>query len=169
MGFVVIFFVIGVATSMLGGFLLPYVPFLELFAGIAVIVIGIILIFGIDFYWPSISKGPPERRGYLGMFLFGAIYGIATFGCSAPIFFSTLFYALTIGGTAEGIVTFTVYSAGVGLPLIVTTVLVAEAKDKTLKWIVGRTLLLRRISGLVVLAMGAYLVYFYLISTGLIG
>jgi len=48
-----------------------------------------------------------------------------------------------------------------GLPIIITTILVAKAKELTLERIVKMTPWLQKISGTVLIFIGVYLIYFY--------
>jgi len=85
---------------------------------------------------------------------------LAALGCSAPIFFSVLFYAIVAGGPLQGIIAFMVYAIGIGFPLIITTTLVARARGLVLKRMVKVTPLLHKISGIFLLFIGAYIVYY---------
>jgi len=161
LGLIAVFSAIGIIASMLGSFVSRYIPLFELVAGPAAVFMGVAMMMKIRLpvFWAGIRA--PKRRGPIGIFLYGAVYGLATMGCSAPLFFSVLFYAIATGGYLQGIVTFTVYAAGMGLPLIITTVLVAKAKELMLERIIEATPLLQRISGIVLAVIGVYLICFY--------
>ncbi|MFQ5758117.1 MAG: cytochrome c biogenesis CcdA family protein, partial [Candidatus Bathyarchaeia archaeon] len=161
LGLLTVFSIIGVAVSMLGSFVSRYMPFLELVAGLAAILMGISIIIEIKFPTFLTKLRAPKQRGLVGIFLYGIIYGLATMGCSAPIFFSILFYAVAAGGPLYGTITFVVYAIGMGLPIIVTTILVAKAKKLLLERIVKATPWFQKISGIVLIIIGVYLIYFY--------
>jgi len=164
LGLLTVFSVIGVVVSILGSFVSRYIPFLELVAGVIVIFMGICMI--VDIRFPTlftISKAP-KQRGLIGVFLYGVVYGLAALGCSAPIFFSILFYAIAAGGPLYGMITFFVYAIGMGLPIIITTILVAKAKNFMLKRIMKMMPWFQKISGIVLITIGIYLIYFYYIS-----
>jgi len=161
LGLVTVFSIIGIVASILGSIIYPYIPLLELVAGLATIVLGVSMLIEIRLPTFSLPVRAPKRRGLIGIFLYGAAYGMATLGCSAPIFFSILFYAIAAGGPLHGIITFIVYAVGAGLPLIITTILVAKAKKLMLERIVKMTPWLQRISGIVLVVVGIYLMYFY--------
>jgi len=161
LGLVTVFSIIGIVASILGSIIYPYILLLELVAGLATIVLGVSMLIEIRLPTFSLPVRAPKRRGLIGIFLYGAAYGMATLGCSAPIFFSILFYAIAAGGPLHGIITFIVYAVGAGLPLIITTILVAKAKKLMLERIVKMTPWLQRISGIVLVVVGIYLMYFY--------
>jgi cytochrome c biogenesis protein CcdA/PKD repeat protein/thiol-disulfide isomerase/thioredoxin len=162
-GLMTVFSVIGIGVALVGSVITQYIPLLELVAGILAIIMGISLLTEIKF--PSIFTitRAPNQKGLLGIFLYGIAYGLATLGCSAPIFFSTLFYAITAGGLAAGIVTFLVYAAGMGIPIILTTILLAKTKDYLLNRIIRAMPWFQKISSLLLIVIGSYLILYTLI------
>lgn len=161
LGLISVFTAIGAAASFLGVLISSYLPFLELAAGIVVIFLGISILAGfrLPAFWAKITA--PRRRGLIGIFLYGAAYGLATLGCSAPVFFSILFYAVAARGLIGGMVAFIVYAIGMGLPLVLTTILVAKAKELTLRKMLSAMPMLQRLSGVVLVLIGIYLIFFY--------
>jgi len=108
--------------------------------------------------WPSSTQ-----KGLPGLFLYGIAYGLATLGCSAPIFFSTLFYALTSGGFLAGIVTFVVYAIGMGLPILLITILLAKTKTQLLNRVMNVMPWFEKISSVIIIAIGIYLISYYIL------
>lgn len=160
LGLISVFSVIGIFASALGNLISPYIPALELVAGLAMIFLGIGVLVRIKF--PALPLKAPQRSGMVGIFLYGVIYGLATLGCSAPIFFSTLLYAATSGGILFGIVVLIVYALGMGIPLIITTIIVAKARQLMLKKISRMMPWIQKISGIILIVIGVYLTYYYL-------
>ena len=131
---------------------------------ISLIFMGISLIVEIRFpVFFTISKAPTQR-GLIGIFLYGIAYGLATMGCSAPIFFSTLLYAVASGGPLYVAITFVVYAIGMGIPIIITTILVAKARKLMVERMINMIPRFRKISGIILMIIGAYLIYFYFSS-----
>jgi cytochrome c biogenesis protein CcdA len=157
-GLITVFSVIGVIVSTFGGLVSRYIPSLQLWAGAAVILMGVSMIANIKFPISFTRLRIPKQRGFVGIFLYGVVYGLATLSCSAPIFFSILFYAFAAGGFLQVIVTFIVYATGMGLPIIITTILVAKVKKFIIQKIVNVTSWLQGISGIILLFMGIYLI-----------
>jgi peroxiredoxin/cytochrome c biogenesis protein CcdA len=159
LGLISMFSVIGLLASALGSLISPYVLTLNLIAGLTIIFLGISMLVKIRF--PMIPVKAPKRKGPIGIFLYGVVYGLAALGCSAPIFFSILFYAATAGGALFGLVIFIIYALGMSIPLVITTILVAMAKEFLLKRITQITPWIQKISGIVLIIIGAYLTYIY--------
>ncbi len=164
LGLLAVFSAIGVGVSTLGSFVSRYIPLLELVAGLIVIIMGISMIVEIRFPTFFTTLRAPKQGGLIGFFLYGVVYGLAALGCSVPIFFSIFFYAVATGGALYGITTFVVYAMGMGLPIIVTSVLVAKTKKLLLERLLKMIPWFQKISGLVLITIGAYLIYFYYVS-----
>lgn len=155
-----VFSVVGVLASSLGVFLQRLVPLLDLVAAAILILMGAVMLLEIQLPYFSINVGPSKRKGLPGFYLFGIVYGMAGVGCSAPIFLSVLLHAMT-KGPVNGILTFAAYAVGMGIPLVVTSVLLAEAKDYVIARIIRITPRLHRVSGIILILVGVYLAYFY--------
>jgi len=164
LGLLTVFSAIGVVVSTLGSLVSRYIPLLELVAGLIVISMGISMIAEIRFPTFFTISRAPRQRGLIGVFLYGVVYGLAALGCSAPIFFSILFYAVSAGGLFYGMITFVVYALGMGLPIIITTILVAKAKKFMLERMLKMIPWFQKIGGIVLIIIGAYLIYFYYVS-----
>jgi cytochrome c biogenesis protein CcdA len=64
-------------------------------------------------------------------------------------------------GLAEGFLTFVLYALGMGAPLILTTILLAQAKEYVVNRIKRVAPWLQKFSGVVLIVVGFYLFYFY--------
>jgi cytochrome c-type biogenesis protein len=160
LGLTTVFSVVGVLTSNLGSLLHTLVPLLDLLAAAILIAMGAIMLLKVQLPYLSFNVSPSRRRGLPGFYLFGIVYGMAGVGCSAPIFLSVLVHAMT-KGPVNGLLTFTVYAIGMGVPLIITNILLAETQDYVIAKIMKITPRLHRLSGIVLILVGAYLAYFY--------
>lgn len=161
LGLISIFSVFGLIGTMIGKLAQTIIPWLILVAGLIIIVMGLTMLIGIKFPTLFIPVRATGRKGFIGMYLYGLAYGLATFGCSAPIFLSILLYSIITGGIFDGIITFIVYSSGMGLPLIMTTVLVVMAKDMMYKKIFKAMPLIEKVGGIFLIIIGFYLLYYY--------
>ena len=166
LGLTTVFSVIGVLTSSLGVILPQIIPLLDLLAGIIMIALGLVILAQVNLPLLQMNLTPTNRTGLTGLYLFGLVYGIAGVGCSAPIFLSVLFFAVS-KGWLNGVLTLIAYSAGMGLPLVVTSVLLAEAQDALIRRISGATERIHKVSGGVLIVVGLYLLYTYIQTVGL--
>jgi cytochrome c-type biogenesis protein len=160
MGLITVFSAVGALASGLGSLMPRLVPVLDLAAGLVLVAMGVATLLHVSIPYVQFAATPSKRRGLLGLYLFGVVYGIAGVGCSAPIFLSVLFFSLS-GGWLNGVLSFIAYAVGMGVPIVVTSVLVAEAKD----YLIGRfsraTERMQRVGGAMLIVVGAYLLYIY--------
>ena len=163
LGLITVFSAIGVLASSLSALIPSLIPLLDLLAGAVLIVMGVGTLMQIELPFLSVPVKPSRRRGYVGLYVFGVVYGLAGVGCSAPIFLSVLFYAMSKGPT-NGVLTFVTYALGMGAPLAATTLLLAGAKDYIIKRISMATPWLQRASGVVLIIVGAYLFYYHYVT-----
>jgi len=159
LGLMTLYSLIGLLASGLGVVLSSVIPTLSLVAGLLMIVMGAATLLHVNLPFIQVGASPSRRQGLVGLYLFGLVYGVAGVGCSAPVFISVFFYALS-GGVLNGVLTFLVYGLGMGLPLIVTSILVARAKEVMIGRISKATERFQRLSGVVLVAVGVYLIYY---------
>ena len=157
-GLITVFSIMGVLASSLGTLLPQLIPLLEIIAGAMVTFMGIIILIGLSLPYPSIPTRISKRKGAVGLYFFGVAYGLAGVGCSAPVFLSVVFYAMA-KGLAYGTSVFIAYAVGMGLPLILTSVLLAKAKEFLIKRITTATPWLQKVSGVLLIIVGIYLIY----------
>ena len=163
LGLITVFAAIGGLASSLGELVPQIIPLLDVAAGIILIAMGLGSLLDLKVPFISLNIGPSKRKGFLGLYTYGIVYGLAGVGCSAPIFISVLFYSMS-KGLAQGILSFVAYALGMGAPLIVTTILLSQAKDYMIQRINMATEKLRRVSGAILVAVGLYLIYFYFVT-----
>ena len=162
LGLLTLFTAIGVVAFAIGSLAFTFLPHLELLVGLFMIIMGFSMIFeiGMPTFLPSIRI--QQQNKLLGIFLYGIAYGLATIGCSAPIFFSILLYTATLGEPFQVLLTFVSYAAGIALPLIAVTIIVAKSRDLLVRKFVRATSLLHRIGGVVLTLSGTYLTTSYI-------
>lgn len=163
-GLATVFSCIGFVASIANVLLSQLIPLLELAAAIIIVFMGISILVKIRIPSISMQVKIPKQKGLIGLYVFGIAYGLASVGCSAPIFFSILAYAVAMEGFLSSTITFLVYTIGMGTPLILTSILVAEAKRLTIERVAKATSWLQKFSGIFLILVGIYLLYFYYIT-----
>jgi len=166
LGFLTVFSIIGLFVSLIGNFISNYIPFLELIVGLIIVLMGLLKVFDVSFPFSFSFLKLRNRRAFLGIFLYGLLYGLAALSCSAPVFLAVLFYAMLSGGLFNGLIIFIFYAMGMGLPIILVTILVAKAKDLILKRMIQSTRVLSKISGLILIVVGSYLAIISFLFSG---
>jgi cytochrome c-type biogenesis protein len=163
LGLVTVFSVVGALASSLGVLMPQLIPVLDILAAVILMVLGVAMLRQTNIPYLQLNVRPTTRRGLAGLYMFGLVYGIAGVGCSAPVFLSVLLFAVS-ESWLSGVLTFTVYAFGMGVPLVLTSVLVAEAKDILIRRISGATERLHKLGGTVLILVGLYLFYTYYVT-----
>lgn len=172
-GFVLMF---GLAGVVIGGglrSLASIVPWLGLSIGVLLTFVGAWLLTGGKLYSGLAARaaariGNPSQVGVRGYFLFGVSYGTASLSCTLPIFLAVVGNALAVGGLALVLGQFVLYALGMGLVVMLLTVVIGLFKGA----LVGR---LRRtlpyvqpVSALLMVLAGSYIVFYWLSIGGLL-
>ncbi len=167
-GFMTVFLGVGSIMSIIGLWLIRYVPILALILGIASILLGLLMATGKTIVLPITGLDPSKLAGSgIKYFpLFGIAYAIASLSCTAPIFLYVALQAIAIGGSAA-IAVFAAYSLGMGTSMAMFTLFLTLASNlvkPVLSWLARHYL---RIAGLAIAAGGIYIVYWQVIVGGL--
>lgn len=173
-GFVTLFAIVGAGISAGGSFLIPAMPWIALFIGLSLVVLGLAMLAG-----RSVPAGfmgriagrfrKPGSSGVRGFFLFGVAFGAASLSCTLPIFLMVVGSALASGGFISGLAQFVSYGVGMGLVLIGLTLGIAIFKEGIV--VSGLRAVLpwaERAAAVLVVAAGGYILYYWLIKGQLI-
>ncbi|HEY4682807.1 MAG TPA: cytochrome c biogenesis protein CcdA [Candidatus Acidoferrales bacterium] len=124
LGFSVVFVALGASASAVGKFLLLNKPLFYKIAGAIIILFGLHLtgLLKISYlYREKRFQGAPGKMGWLGAFVIGLAFAFGWTPCIGPILGTVLTLAATKEKVSEGINLLAVYSAGLGLPFLLTT------------------------------------------------
>lgn len=172
-GFVVLFAVVGAVVSAGGRFLFPAMPWVSVLIGGALVVLGLAMLAGRTLPTGRLAGlaarvGGPAGPGVRGFFLFGLAFGATSLSCTLPIFLAVVGTALASGGFLPGLAQFLGYGAGMGLVLVALTLGMAVFKEGfVLGGLRGVAPYFERVSAVLLLVAGAYIVYYWLIYAGL--
>ena len=125
LGFSIVFVVLGASATWLGGFLIQRLPLLVSIAGVVIIIFGLQQIGLFKFGFMLTTKQidlPTEKLGPFRAPLLGAAFAFGWTPCVGPILAAILTYAATMDTVGKGMVLLIVYSAGLGIPFLLTTV-----------------------------------------------
>jgi cytochrome c biogenesis protein CcdA len=162
LGLLLTYSLIGLLASLFSTLISAYISTFELIAGIITLFMGIVLTTKLTPPQIPIPIKAPKQKGFAGLFVYGILYGLATISCSAPIFFAILFYAIS-SSASEAFLSFIIYALGMGLPLILITIMLDKAKETILKKATEWTPIIQRLAGLILILVGAYLIIYHFI------
>ena len=137
------------------------VPWAGIAIGVVLTVTGLAAVLGRRVSLPiSRPLAAGRGRGLANMVLFGAGYGLASVGCTLPLFLALV--GAGVGAGAAGSVTaFAAYGAGIALVLTalsVSAALVQQGLSSRLRQVAGH---LPRVAGVLLCVSGAYLTYYW--------
>jgi cytochrome c-type biogenesis protein len=164
-GSVLFFALIGVAITVIGGALSPYLIATKPAIALAVVALGVVQV--LDVRMPSLALplGVSTDRGLpvgAAVFLYGFGYALASTGCTLPLYVSITVLPLTSGFSGAALLTFLAFASAMAILMLVTTLLVGLAKQHLVSVFQRSTVWIKRASGVVLILAGLYLGYFYL-------
>lgn len=123
LGFTIVFVTLGATASSLGSLMLQQQRWLERIAGALVVLFGLHMMGLLKISWLYREKrfhGPDHSRGPFGAMLLGLAFAAGWTPCIGPILASILALAATSESLSQGVVLLAVYSAGLGIPFLLT-------------------------------------------------
>ncbi len=161
LGFSVIFTALGASASFMGAFVLGNRQLLSRIGGVIVILLGLTMLGVIKI--PGFTR---ERRvqvtrrpgGVLGAFPIGMAFGFAWTPCVGPVLAAILTLAATTPRAADGAVLLFAYSLGLGIPFLVTAILLTTTFE-ALRSLSRYARAIEMASGVFLVVMGAALLF----------
>lgn len=165
LGFTVIFVLLGAFAGKLGSVLIEYNTLINVVGG------GVIILFGLNFL--EILKIPflntnhqlnlkHSHTGFFSALLLGIVFSIGWTPCVGAFLGSALMMAASSGDTLHGILMLFSFSLGLGIPFVVSAILIEQMKS-TFDFIKRHYPVINRISGGLLVVIGL------LMATGLLG
>ena len=163
-GFTVVFVILGALAGTVGSFLREYQTAVDIVSGLIVILFGLNFL-GL-FKW-NLFKGShravnTNNMGFFSAMLFGIIFSIGWTPCVGAFLGSALMLASQQAHAAEGMLMLLVYSLGLGIPFIISAVLIDYLKN-AFQWIKKNYSIINTISGILLVLIGI------LMATGTMG
>lgn len=122
-GFSIVFIALGASASFVGKLLSQHLAVLAKVAGVLIIVLGVHLLGILKIPWLNFQKGVQVKSssgGYFGAFVIGLAFAFGWSPCVGPILAGILAMAATQKTMLRGMLLLGMYSAGLGIPFIVT-------------------------------------------------
>lgn len=132
LGFTFVFVTMGAFMGTLGVFLAAYSRIVSVFAGIVMILLGLSFMDIIRLPFFNLQKNREMKRNTGGFFqpvLFGVVFSISWTPCVGAFLGSALMMAASSGGVLKGIIMLFIYSLGLGIPFMLSALLLEELKS----------------------------------------
>jgi cytochrome c biogenesis protein CcdA len=161
-GFLGVFAIIGLPIVYGAGAVADAVPWVGLAIGVILALAGLVALttgrLALDVRNPlRIAR----ERGLTTMILFGAGYGIASLGCTLPLFLALVGASLS-AASGDSLLVFAAYGLGMALVLTALSVAAALARQGIARGLRRVVPHMSRIAGGLLLAAGAYVSYYWL-------
>ncbi len=163
-GATLFFALVGIAITLVGGAVSPYLIAAKPAIALAVVALGVVQV--LDVRMPSLALplGITAGRGVpvgVAVFLYGFGYALASTGCTLPLYVSITVLPLTSGFSGAALLTFLAFASAMAILMLVTTLLVGLAKRQLVAAFQRSTAWIKRASGVVLILAGLYLGYYY--------
>ena len=162
-GFLVVFAVVGIPITYGATRIVRAVPWAGIVVGFVLLGVGAATLFGrgisLTFTNPVRVRG---SRRYRAVFAFGLGYGIASLGCTLPVFLAVVGASLATQGTGAALVVLAAYGIGMAIMLIILSTGAALFRDGLVRAVRRMLPHMHTITGALLSLAGIYLSYFWL-------
>lgn len=161
-GFTTLFLILSIFASTFGSFISSNLKNLKIIFGIVIIVFGLnyMQVLKIGFLNKTKRfKMNTENLTFVKALVFGILFSVSWTPCIGAFLSSALMLIASKQDLIKGIILMLVYSAGLGIPFIVSAVLLEKLKS-AFDFIKKNMVKVKIISGLVLIGMGIYMMFF---------
>ena len=164
LGFTLVFTAMGALAGTVGSFLTKYQTWVNIICG------GIVVFFGLNYMGVlkfNLFRGMAGsvKTGSMGFFsavLFGIVFSIGWTPCVGTFLGSALMLASQQGHVLEGMMMLLFYSLGLGIPFLISAVLIDQLKG-AFNWIKRHYTVINLVCGILLVIVGL------LMATGMLG
>ena len=163
-GFTIVFVMLGALAGTVGSFLREYQTTVNIISGLIVIIFGLnfLGVFKLNIFKGNQRSVKTDNMGFFSAMLFGIIFSVGWTPCVGAFLGSALMLASQQGHIAEGMLMLLSYSLGLGIPFILSAVLIDYLKS-AFNWIKKNYKIINLISGSLLVIIGI------MMATGTLG
>ena len=164
LGFTLVFVAMGALAGTLGSFLTKYQTAVNILSGAVVIVFGLNYrgTLKINLFGGRSMQFRTAEMGFFSAFVFGIIFSVGWTPCVGAFLGSALMLASQQGSTLQGVAMLLCYSVGLGIPFLMSAVLIDQLKG-TFNWIKQHYNTINRVCGDLLILVGV------LMAAGVLG
>lgn len=164
LGFTVVFMAMGALAGTAGSFLTAHQTAVNIVCGLVVIIFGLnyLGLLQMNLFRGSRRSMDTSDLGFFSAILFGMIFSIGWTPCVGAFLGSALMLASQQGHVLEGMMMLLVYSLGLGIPFLLSAVLIDRLKS-AFDWIKQHYTVINAVCGGLLIIIGV------LMATGLMG
>lgn len=164
LGFTAVFCAMGALAGTVGGLLRRYQTAVNIVCGLVVIFFGLsyLGVFRLNLFRGQRARVRTEDMGFFSAFLFGVVFSVGWTPCVGAFLGSALMLASQQGHVTEGMLMLLAYSIGLGVPFVLSAVLIGYLKS-AFDWIKRNYGVINTVCGCLLVLIGI------LIASGLLG
>ena len=155
LGFTAVFVAMGALAGTIGGFLSKYQTLVNILCGAVVVIFGLsyLGVLRIRLFKGRDHDLDTDDLGFFSAFLFGVIFSVGWTPCVGAFLGSALMLASQQGSMVQGILMLLCYSAGLGVPFLVSAVLIDQLKG-AFNWVKAHYDIINKICGAALILVG---------------
>ena len=163
-GFSLTFIALGALAGTLGSFLKSHQTAVNIVSGEVVVFFGLSFpgVIRLNIFRGSSRQVNTENMGFFSALLFGLVFSIGWTPCVGAFLGSALMLASQQGSMMEGMLMLLTYSLGLGIPFVISSILIDYLKS-AFDWIKRNYELINRVCGWLLVLIGV------MMATGLMG
>lgn len=162
LGFSIVFILLSIFASSFGGIISQNIKYIKIVFGIIIILLGLNYMEIIKINLLNKSKGINKKvkdLNFIKSLAFGMIFSISWTPCIGTFLASALLLIAKNQDMVKGILLMIVYSIGLGIPFIISAVLLEKLKE-AFNFIKKHYNIIKKISGIILIIMGIYMILF---------
>jgi cytochrome c biogenesis protein CcdA len=161
-GFLLVFGLVGLPITYGATRIVRAIPWVGMALGLTLLVVGVATFFGRKISMTITNPIRPEQnRRPKTMFLFGIGYGIASLGCTLPVFLAVIGASLATQGPGGALLVLVAYGLGMAIMLILFSTGAALVRDGLIRSVRRLMPYMGRITGTMLTVAGIYLTYYW--------
>jgi len=155
LGFTCVFVAMGALAGTIGGLLKTHQTAVNLISGAVVILFGLnyLGLLRLNLFHGGVSRTNPRNLGFFSAMAFGIIFSVGWTPCVGAFLGSALMLASQQGTVLSGVVMLLCYSAGLGIPFLLSAVLIDQLKG-TFNWVKSHYNVINSICGALLILVG---------------
>lgn len=164
LGFTLVFLLMGAFAGTIGGWLKNYQTEVNIVTGVIVVIFGLhfLGVFRLSIFdHIGLKKNNVTPMGFLTNVLFGIVFSVSWTPCVGVFLGSALMLASHQGSAAEGMLMLLCYSLGLGIPFVISAVLIDKLKH-AFQFIKRHYGILNKAAGGILVVMGLLMMTGYM-------
>ena len=162
LGFTIVFLILSIFASQLGTLVSQYIKYIKIIFGVIIILLGLSYMEIIKTKFLNKGnqiKADTKNLNFIKSLVFGILFSISWTPCIGTFLSAALLLIAKQQDMVRGITLMIVYSIGLGIPFIISAVLIEKLRE-IFNFIKKNYNIIKKISGMILVIMGIYMIFF---------